>query len=93
MKRFFFCILFIFFNMASAKSLTTEQKLLEFNQLVGQIQSAYGPLEYKQKVQNINVTELTLKYRGEIETSKTNHYGRSANETGIEENNFTQECS
>ena len=56
---------------AFAKGLTTEQKVLDFQQLIGQIKSNYGPLEYKIKVQHIDVDALQTKYLAEIETSKT----------------------
>ena len=56
---------------AFAKGLTTEQKVLDFQQLMGQIKSSYGPLEYKIKVQHIDIDALQKKYLSRIEASTT----------------------
>lgn len=57
---------------AQAGTLTAQQRESDFNQLVGQIRSSYGPLEYKQKVQNINVDQLVNQYRELILQAKSN---------------------
>ena len=56
---------------AFAKGLTTEQKVLDFQQLIGQIKSNYGPLDYKINVQKIDVEALQKKYLSQIEASNT----------------------
>ncbi len=56
---------------AFAKGLTTEQKVLDFQQLIGQVKSNYGPLDYKIKIQHIDVDALQKKYLADIEASKT----------------------
>ncbi len=56
---------------AFAKSLSTEQKVLDFQQLMGQIKSNYGPLDYKIKIQHIDVDALQKTYLAQIEASKT----------------------
>jgi len=57
---------------ASAKSLTAEEKIQDFDQLLGQIKSSYGPLKYKQQTQGINVLGLETKYRTAIAASTSN---------------------
>jgi C-terminal processing protease CtpA/Prc len=72
MNKFFLGIILSFSLSVFAKDLTAEQKLMEFNQLLGQIHNSYGPLEYKQKVIGIDLKKLETQYRTAIEASKNN---------------------
>jgi C-terminal processing protease CtpA/Prc len=72
MKKFLLAAILLSFGFSQARELTAEQKMLDFQQLIGQIKSNYGPLEYKAKVQNINVETLEKKYQPLIEGSKSN---------------------
>ena len=68
---FFLLTILLTTSAAFAKGLTTEQKVLDFQQLIGQIKSNYGPLNYKINSQKIDVDSLQKKYFTQIETSKT----------------------
>jgi C-terminal processing protease CtpA/Prc len=59
-------------QFAFARSLTLEQKMSDLNELVGQIQSMYGPLVYKHAVRGLNVEDLRSRYVEAIKNTKTN---------------------
>lgn len=59
-------------NLAFAKGLTKDQKLLDFRYLVSYIKSSYGPLEYKTKKRIVNIDRLIIKFRRKVIKTKTN---------------------
>lgn len=77
MKKLILVSLLAFSNLLFAKPLTSDQKILEFDQLLGQIRSFYGPLEYKQTHQNMDLKTVEALYRQQIQKSATNdeYYG------------------
>ncbi len=68
----FIVVLLMLTSIAAARPLTTRQKLSDLNELVSQIQSGYGPLEFKQKTLGLDVDALKEKYAEEIKRTKTN---------------------
>lgn len=55
-----------------AGQLTTEEKTLDFQQLIGRIKSSYGPLDYKKETQKIDIDQLQTTYLQKIKDSKNN---------------------
>lgn len=67
-----FIAIAIFTQFAVAGHLTVEEKTLDFQQLLGRIRSAYGPLDYKKAVLNIDIDQLQTQYLRKVQDSKTN---------------------
>lgn len=59
-------------QMAFARDLTVQQKLSDLNELVGHIESGYGPLHYKQQKMGLDVEKLKSKYMALAMNTKTN---------------------
>ncbi|MEQ1876138.1 MAG: S41 family peptidase [Bdellovibrionia bacterium] len=55
-----------------AATLTEEERLSDFNQLVGMIKSGYGPVKYKQSALGIDINKLSVQYTEKIKAVKTN---------------------
>ncbi len=72
---FVFCLLFSF--AAYAATLTLEQKLADFHQLVDSIDNSYGPKFYKEEQGIASLKTLVPKYEAEISQTETDdefHY-------------------
>lgn len=67
-----FVAIAIFSQFAIAGHLTVEEKTLDFQQLLGRIKSAYGPLDYKKESLNIDIDQLQTQYLRKVQDSKTN---------------------
>lgn len=55
-----------------AKTLTSDERLADFHQLIFAMQAGYGPLHYKIQVQKIDFNGLYEKYRKEIINAQSN---------------------
>jgi C-terminal processing protease CtpA/Prc len=51
-----------------ARDLTAEERLADFEQLVGMVRASYGMLEYKQKLLKIDFTQISATYRAKVQT-------------------------
>lgn len=51
----------------AARDLTTEERLADFDQLVGMVRSSYGMLEYKTGKLGIDLAKLTATYRAQVQ--------------------------
>ncbi len=58
---------------ANARSLTVEQKLADFNSLVGIIDAGYGPRDYKAQQRGIVLSDLATRYSTEISNTSSNN--------------------
>lgn len=65
-------VLIFGFSQARAKSLTTEEKLSDLNQLVSRLKSGYGPLHYKNKNMGIDIDAIAAQYSKSISATKSN---------------------
>ncbi|MBE8222039.1 MAG: protease-like activity factor CPAF [Bdellovibrionales bacterium] len=59
-------------NFAISQTLTTEQKLLDFEYLISHIKSSYGPLEYKTQKRIVNIDKLITRFKSKIIKTHTN---------------------
>lgn len=59
-------------SLAFSKTLTKEQKLLDFQYLISHVKSSYGPLEYKTNMSIVNIDKLIKKFKTKITKTKTN---------------------
>jgi hypothetical protein len=56
----------------SARPLTTEEKIRDFEQLVTVMKSGYGPLEYKKETQGIDIRRQEHRYLRKVVKTKSN---------------------
>jgi hypothetical protein len=50
---------FGFSGLAKAATLTEDEKMSDFHQLIGMIKSGYGPIKYKQTQLGIDIDKLS----------------------------------
>ncbi len=72
LKRIFYFIIFFLLHSSWAFELSVEEKIADLHQLVAQIKSGYGPLQYKKEKLGLDIDLLSKEFEERITKTKTN---------------------